>query len=63
MKSFAMLHTMPIAPTTGEDRWFIDGQRVTQDEYRELRDNAARQDTFHTYRFGGRWHFRSVCYR
>lgn len=63
MKSFAMLSTSPIEPGTGEDRYFIDGVRVTRDEFRKLRDNAARQDTFQTYRFAGRWHHRSVCYR
>ncbi len=63
MKSFAMLSTSPIEPSTGEDRWFIDGQRVTQDEYRKLVDNCDRQDTFHSYQFAGRTHCRSVCYR
>lgn len=63
MKSFAMLSTSPIEPDQGEERYFIDGVRVTRDEFRKLRDNASRQDTFQTYRFAGRWHFRSVCYR
>lgn len=63
MKSFAMLSTSPIEPEQGETRYFIDGARVSQDEFRKLRDNCARQDTFHTYRFARRWHFRSVCYR
>lgn len=62
MKSFAMLSTSPIEPDQGETRYFIDGVRVSADEYRKLIDNCARQDTFHTYRFGGRWHMRSVCY-
>lgn len=63
MKSFAMLSTSPIEPDQGEARYFIDGARVTRQEFEKLRDNAARQDTFHTYKFAGRWHHRSVCYR
>lgn len=63
MKSFAMLSTSPIEPGTGEDRYFIDGVRVTSQEYRKLKENCARQDTFQTYRFAGRYHNRSVCYR
>ena len=62
MKSFAMLKSEPVAPATGEARYFIDGERVTQGEYRKLCDNADRRDSFSTYRFGDRWHFRSVCY-
>ncbi len=63
MKSFAMLSTSPIEPEQGETRYFIDGARVSADEFRKLRDNAERHDSFSTYRFGDRWHFRSVCYR
>lgn len=63
MKSFAMLKTSPIAPDQGEDRYFIDGARVSREEYCKLVDHCARQDTFRTYRFARRWHHRSVCYR
>ena len=65
MKSFAMLSTSPIDPETnmGESRYFVDGKRVSGKEFRKLRDNCTRQDSFQTYRFAGRWHFRSVCYR
>lgn len=64
MKSFAMLSTSPIDPADkSESRYFIDGARVSADEFRKLRDNAERQDSFRTYRFGDRWHFSSVCYR
>lgn len=63
MKSFAMLMSAPVEPDTGEERYFINGARVTADEYRKLTDNCARHDTFHTYRFAGRYHHRSVCYR
>jgi hypothetical protein len=62
MKSFAMLRSAPIEPDTGETKYFVDGVRVSKDEYIKLTDNCARQDTFHTYRFAGRWHMRSVCY-
>lgn len=60
MKSFAMLET---SKDNQDFRYFIDGVRVPQDEYRKLRDNCARQDTFHSYQFAGRAHNRSVCYR
>lgn len=63
MKSFAMLKTSPIEPAQGEDRFFIDGTRVDEREYKKLVDHCARQDTFSTYRFARRWHHRSVCYR
>lgn len=67
MKSFAMLATAPIEGFSPADpaqwRYFIDGTRVTQDEYRKLVDNCDRQDTFHSYQFAGRTHCRSVCYR
>ncbi len=63
MKSFNMLQSAPLAGETGEIRYFIDGARVTQEEYRKLVDNCARQDTFHSYRFAGRAHSRCVCYR
>ena len=64
MKSFAMLSTSPIDPEDkSESRYFIDGTRVTQDEFRKLERYSERQDTFHSYQFAGRWHFRSVCYR
>lgn len=64
MKSFAMLSTSPIDPEDkSESRYFIDGDRVSADEFRKLRDNSQRHDSFRTYRFGDRWHFSSVCYR
>lgn len=63
MKSFAMLWTRPIGGDFADMRWFIDGRRVTQDEYEKLVSFSARQDTFQSYRFAGRWHNRSVVYR
>lgn len=62
MKSFAMLETFDIDPENRVSRYFIDGVRVTPAEYRKLKENCARQDTFHTYTFAGRYHNRSVCY-
>lgn len=63
MKSFAMLETFDVDPANRVTRYFIDGVRVTPQEYRKLKENCARQDTFQTYRFAGRYHNRSVCYR
>lgn len=67
MKSFAMLATAPIEGFSPTDpaqwRYFIDGTRVTQDEFRKLEMNAERNECFQTYKFGGRWHMRSVCWR
>jgi hypothetical protein len=66
MKSFNLLWSSPISLDQydpSERRYFIDGKRVTQDEYRKLLNNCARVDSFRTYRFAGRYHFRSVCYR
>ena len=63
MKSFAMLETFDVDPANRVTRYFIDGVRVSQAEYRKLVDNCARQDVFHSYAFAGRIHCRSVCYR
>lgn len=62
MKSFNMLMSSPLDGDPGENRYFIDGTRVSQDEFDKLTRFSARRDTFHTYRFARRWHFRSVCY-
>lgn len=63
MKSFAMLKSTPLDGEKDDPRFFIDGNRVNETEYRKLCDNAARHDSFQTYKFGDRWHFRSVCHR
>ena len=62
MKSFAMLETDPVNIGSGERHHFIDGKRVTQDEYCALVRQAKRHDSFQTYRLGDRWHNRSVIY-
>ena len=63
MKSFAMLKSVPLDGEKDDPRYFIDGERVTQDEFDKLVNHSERRDTFQTYKFGDRWHFRSVCYR
>lgn len=59
MKSFNML--ISLSPD-GHARYFIDGKRVSQAEYYKTERQAKRQDTFHSYRFAGRAHNRSVIY-
>ena len=63
MQSFAMLETGPgdFNPWR-PDRWYIDGKRVSKDEYRRFVDHAKRQDTFHSETRNGRHYTRSVCY-
>lgn len=59
MKSFNMLETIG---ADGDTRYFIDGTRVGYSDYNRLKLQAKRQDTFHSYQFAGRAHFRSVIY-
>ena len=63
MKSFAMLISVPLDEEIDDLRYFIDASRVSHEDYHKLVDNSDRQDSFQTYKFGDRWHFRSVCYR
>lgn len=59
MKSFNMLISLG---DDGNARYFIDGVRVSQADYRKIERQAKRHDTFHSYQFAGRAHNRSVIY-
>lgn len=63
MKSFSMLRSGPAVEYGFKaDRWYIDGERVTEGDFRHMMTHAKRQDTFHSETRKGRSYCRSVCY-